>query len=242
MDEERRGATGRPVTPEGNLSIEPLIRALEEDAREEIRDLLDRARREADRLIGEAAAEEEERLERALAERGARLRREADARRARARLGVRRRVLEARRRCLDRVFAGATGRLPEIFEGPAREDLARRLLAAALDCTGERPVEIRCPGALEETVRTLLAALPDAGRRHLVVDDAVGSGLVLVSDDGRLHIDATLEGRLETLRARIEIEVVRTLDRLAEEGATGVSGTSPPLSSPPTGPPPEEAP
>jgi len=242
VDEDPRGATERPGTAEGTVSVEPLIRALEREAREEIRDLQDRARREADRLIGEASAEEEERLERTLAERGARLRAEDGARRAGARLGARRRVLEARRRCLDRAFAGAAGRLPKLLLGPARDDLARRLLAAALDCAGERPVEIRCPGALEETVRTLLAALPDATRRRLVVDDAVGSGLVLTSDDGRLHIDATLEGQLETLRTRIEIEVVRTLDRLAAEGATGLSGAAPPRSIPPMGPPPEEAP
>lgn len=127
---------------------------------------------------------------------------------AAARRDTRRAVLEARERVLERVFEAARARFVPAL---ASEDFLRELpdqWEQALACLGDRPGTLRCHPAIRSQ---LAGRLPPGGRVKLEADPAVGAGFRLLSEDGRVEIDGTLEDRLVRQATRMRQLVVREL-------------------------------
>lgn len=178
------------------MGLEHLLEALERDAGTQVEQLLAQARAEAERLTVTAAEDRERRRSNALGEHE-RLQREAVARAlTTVRRTARRAELEARHRLLERVFVAMHALLPEAAGGPAFRTTLPHALAAALAGVGDEPAIIRCPKPLAEELRRL--APP--GRASVVVDDAVGSGFRITTEDGVIEVDETLEARFERQR------------------------------------------
>ena len=189
------------------MALDHLLAALERDAAET-----------ADRLVAEALAEasrlDARSTEEVARRREAEVARVAEERRAtmeREIAGVRRRsrgeALAARARFLDRFEAALRREFPTLLARPEylaelREEIAQGIGSFA----GEGGVTVRCPGTLEKGVRN---ALPKEGRVELAVDEGVGNGFRLVSGDGALEVEDTLEGRLAARRDALAREALQ---------------------------------
>jgi vacuolar-type H+-ATPase subunit E/Vma4 len=191
------------------MPLDHLLGALERDGSAQAEDLLVQARatvaaiaREADELVARRRAD-------VLGGRETELRGAAQAALGETRRTGRRAVLTARQRLLERVFGAARGLF---FEALASEAYRARALpehlAEALGAVGDEPAVIRCPETLVPAVRAAVAR-----KKHLTVqgDPAAPPGIRVVTTDGAIEVDNTLEGRLDRLRARLALEVLAKL-------------------------------
>lgn len=193
------------------MALDELLAGLAREAAAEREALGASSRAEAARIVAAAhtrcAVERAAALGRLETER----REKAAAEAARVRRATRHDVLEARGRFLDRVFAAATARLPRA--GGEAEYLATlpRRLEMALACVGDAPAEIRCRPETADRLRKL-----SHGRAGLTVraDAEAPPGFRVVTADGALEVDATLEGELSRRRAALALELLPALDGL----------------------------
>lgn len=190
------------------MALEHLLAALERDAAEQVRRLLADAQAAAAKLTDSAEERMARRRREVLGAREAERRGGAEIALAEARRGARRQVLEARQRLLDRIFAAARALLPAVLRSDAYEAALPAHLAEALAFVGEVPAVIRCPPELAAAIRKLVPV----GPQFLVTADVtVGSGIRVVTTDGAVEVDNTLEGRLERLRPRLALEALARL-------------------------------
>jgi vacuolar-type H+-ATPase subunit E/Vma4 len=190
------------------VAYEDLLRALEEEVREQTRALRETARAERARVLEEArrgaATAREEALSRARAELVA----ERARGQARAAQEEGLRLLVEQRRLLDALRGEARRRLRET----ASPDLDLRLLDEALADDGGEEVEIRVdPGreaAVRERLRTGHAAV--AARAHVVAAPEARGG-VEVCFGGRAVSDNTLPSRLDKAWPALEPELAALL-------------------------------
>ena len=185
-----------------------LLRALQDEVREQVRALRESARAEAERLGAEARRLASEARVEALAraeEENAALRRRAVVR---ASLTEERLLLVERRRLVEGVRAAALARLP----GLSTPELTCRLLDEALgDDDGSRLEAVVDPGHAEACRAHLAAARPElAGRTAVVEADRARGGVELRVGD-RLVVDDTLPARLAHGWPRLEVEVAARL-------------------------------
>jgi vacuolar-type H+-ATPase subunit E/Vma4 len=190
------------------MPIAHLLEALEREARAEADRMLEEARATAAGIAREADERLALRRADALGTREAELRAAGEARLGEARQAARRRVLEARHRLLERVFVGTRALFPAAISDPAYRTALPEHLAEALQAVGEGPAAVRCPEALVPVVRAAVA-----GRKDLAVqaDPAAPPGVTVVTADGVIEVDDTLDGRLERLRPRLALEVLARL-------------------------------
>lgn len=190
------------------MPLEHLLSALEREARAQADALLAEARATAAQIAREAEERLAQRRGAVLGARAAELRRAAAAALAEVRWNGRRAVLEARQRLLDRVFAAAHALFAGAVAGEAYGAALPAHLTEALRSVGDEPAVIRCPAALAPRVRAAVA-----GREQVTVDadPAARPGIVVVTRDGAIVVDNTLEGRLERLRLRLAIAVLARL-------------------------------
>lgn len=191
------------------MPLDHLLAALERDGSAQAEELLGQARaraaaiaREADELVARRRADR-------LGAREAGLRGAAEAALGEARRAGRRTVLAARERLLERVFAAARDLFPEVVEGEAyRTATFPTHLSEALHAVGDEAAVIRCSKTLATAARALV------GTKRLTVegDAAAPPGVTVVTTDGVITVDNTLQGRLERLRARLAIEVLAGLE------------------------------
>jgi vacuolar-type H+-ATPase subunit E/Vma4 len=82
-------------------------------------------------------------------------------------------------------------------------------VAEALGAVGDEPAVIHCSEALVAAVRSAVKRA-----KHVTVqgDPAAPPGIRVVTSDGAIEVDNTLEGRLERLRGRLALEVLATLE------------------------------
>jgi vacuolar-type H+-ATPase subunit E/Vma4 len=184
------------------MALEDLLGALRRHAEVDCAAVLAQARDEAARIHREAeeqlARERGRALDSERAERRAALEVVIGNERRRARVEV----FAARQRCSERVLGVARAMLPEAVGGPAyRAGLAARL-TRALACVSDDPAEIRCPVALEPHVRALVADRPGTVVR---AGPAAASGIRVVTADGTIEVDDTLEGRMERQGAELAL-------------------------------------
>lgn len=193
------------------MALPDLISRLEQDATGEARALAERADDEvraieadADRVAAEAAAA---RLaERRSAREAVRRRELADARRR-----AHGRALEARHARLARVLDRARALASEV----AASDEYRRALPGHLDealayVEGLRP-RVRCQAVFAPLLRPAVARHDGA---DLVVDDAMGPGVVVEAADGSVLVDNTLEARLIRVAPGMAAAIAKEADGL----------------------------
>jgi vacuolar-type H+-ATPase subunit E/Vma4 len=162
------------------------------------------ARDAAARIRDTGDRERAARRQRALDSRRAELNRAREDACADAVARTARSVLEARARWIDRVFTAteaATGRLAASSELSA---CMVRLLEGALAYADAAHCTVRCSGMTRPAVENALRSL-SASEVTIVEDDSVPAGAIVESNDGRLVVDATLEGLLRRRREALSI-------------------------------------
>jgi vacuolar-type H+-ATPase subunit E/Vma4 len=191
------------------LALDQLITALEEDAEKQAHTELEQARSEAHRIATHARDLIVRRRAEFLVRMENDLREETEIELVEARRRSRSIVLGARQRLLDRVFTAAEARLPSLLEQRAYRDALPEELRTALSYVGDEPATIACSPQLSGAIEALVA-----GRAGTTVlpDDSVGSGFKVVSADGYVTVDVTLDARLERLRPQLSLEVLRELE------------------------------
>ncbi len=191
------------------MPLEHLLVALERDARAHMEALLAEARATADVIARATAERVDRRRGDVLGVRESELRGTAEAALGEARRAGRRAVLGARQGLLDRVFATAQALFPEAIIGTAYRAALPDHLAQALACIGEEPAVIRCPEVLVPAVQAAVTHRKDVAVQG---DPAARPGVAVVTTDGVVAVDNTLEGRLERLRPRLAIELLARLE------------------------------
>jgi vacuolar-type H+-ATPase subunit E/Vma4 len=191
------------------LALDQLITALEEDAEKQAHSELDQARVEAQRIATQARDQIVRRRAEFLVRMENDLREETEIELVEARRRSRSIVLGARQRLLDRVFTAAAARLPGLLEERAYRDALPDELRTALTYVGDDPATIACSPQLAGAIEALVA-----GRAGTTIrpDDEVGSGFKVLSADAYVTVDVTLDARLERLRPRLSLEVLRELE------------------------------
>ncbi len=195
-------------------NIESLSHAVLSEAREEAERILAEAREKADairkRAQEQAAAERAEILERANLE-AARLRGQSVAT---TQMKARTMELEHRERLLDKVFEAARQQLPSIQQWSDYNQICQRLLKEALS-------QLQASDVLIQADQKTLSYLPDLvlneisnkNNIHLAVGKLLENetGVNVISTDGHLHYDNTLEIRLNRLQNTLRSPVYHLL-------------------------------
>lgn len=182
------------------MSSAAIVRDVERETAAELERLLGSADQRAAEIAETSRAAVRAQVEAALARAEPAVRAEAARRVNAARLRLNERRVELALARTAAVHATAADGLAAIAAGAEGERWATalvRLTCEALDLTGPGTtvrIRRRDAGIVAEHVRTL------AGRLEPVADDAP-AGVVAVSEDGRLEVDATITTRLE--RARV---------------------------------------
>lgn len=190
------------------MALDHLIQVLQREAEAEIAAIELAARTEAETIRARTETDLTAQREKVLAERDERRRVIVEQALAAARRGARRSVLEARERLLGRVLAAARERFPAMLEAAEYRAGLPPQVVESLECLGDRAGTLRCHPGLQQELERLVGARPGVS---IVPDPAIGSGFKLVSDDGAMMIDATLEDRLTRLEIRIRQTVAAEL-------------------------------
>lgn len=192
------------------MGLEHLLEALERDADAQVEQTLAQARAEADRISTESTAVLERRRREATSASDCARVLEVEHAVTLARREARRSILEARARLLERVFSAARAELPAAAATPAYRASLPAALSGALTAVGGDHAVIRCP---ETLAPELERARPRGSRTVPVkVDSASGSGFRVVSADGAVEVDDTLESRLDRLRSVLARRVLAQLE------------------------------
>lgn len=186
-----------------------LTTQLRERAEETAASILQAAESDAKRIAAEADRTIEQRRRDVLRSLEEKHRADARAGIAAARHEATREVLLARTRLVERVVDEARRFLPDAIESDAYGSLLAREIDEGIDYVGGKNVVVRCTQALASQITRMLEGRPDVSVE--AVDD-VGSGFIVVGEEGRVRIDATLETKLERLGPAIAIAVHERLE------------------------------
>ncbi len=191
------------------MPLEELLRALEVEAGREVREVLADATSRSERLRNDARTDRRRTRELAVAKEESRLRGELGKTLAEARRTAEADVLRAREAALRRVYADAAARLVEAQDADRyRADLPARM-EAALAYLPEATAVVLCHPGLCADVRAAVAAREDVA---VVEDPDGGAGFRVRVSDGRFEVDERLATRLEQLRKRLDVELVRRIE------------------------------
>jgi vacuolar-type H+-ATPase subunit E/Vma4 len=191
------------------MALEDLIQVLRREADAEVAAILAAATTEVDAIRARSETDLASRRSALLAEQEASRQSSVELALAVARRGARREVLEARERLLQRVFAASRARFPDALATAEYRAALAGQLAEATECLPPGRGTLRYHPALKPELRQLVGA---RGGIRLVPDSSIGSGFGLVSEDGAMEIDGTLEDRLMRLETRIRQQVVADLE------------------------------
>lgn len=116
--------------------------------------------------------------------------------------------MESREAAIGQVL----GRLRRLVADPAAGGHSApallRLVSAALGYVAGEPSHVRAHPAPLETLRDQWSG---AGPR-LLPDPAMGAGVIVASEDGRVTVDATLAGWLAAREPEVRMLIVRVLE------------------------------
>jgi vacuolar-type H+-ATPase subunit E/Vma4 len=191
------------------VALEKLIEVLRQGTEAEAAAILTAARTEADAIRARTEAEVAERRGREQAAREAERASAIELALTTGRRTARREELEARQRVLDRVFAAAAAEFGAALERPEYRAALQALVTEAVGCLGGREGTLRCHPTLQRDLKRIVGSRPAL---RVVGDPATGSGFKLLSDDGAVEIDGTLEDRLVRRATRLAVEVAARLE------------------------------
>ena len=192
------------------MALTDLLAALERDAEQRIAADRAEATALADRISREAAEGLARRRADAVGREAARLEGLAGREVALATRDAEHAVLSSREHLLERVLELARKR---IRAGPMPPEAGAVLVALvedALGYAGGEAVEVRSTPALAPAVSR---AFRGRDQVRVAPDPTVHAGSQLRTADGRLAVDASLEGRLAAREAEARIEILRLLER-----------------------------
>ncbi|HET7789878.1 MAG TPA: hypothetical protein VFK78_03700 [Gemmatimonadales bacterium] len=192
------------------MALEQLLAELTRRTESDAGAVLARAREEGAALVAAAEARRSERNGVALEGRERAWRDAAIRAQAAAQRDARRTVLEARARFLDRVFDAVARALPAAERDPAYRDTLARRVANARACAAGAPAELRCSPGLAPALRPLA---PEGSGLRVEPEPNGAPGFRLVTDDGRLEVDETLEGRLARERAALSLVALAAFEK-----------------------------
>jgi V/A-type H+-transporting ATPase subunit E len=188
--------------------IDALLATLEREADAEIA----RVKQEAEARAAALTAAAEQRM---TARRNATLSRHETAARAEheralatARVAARAKVLAARAELLERVFERLRQELPKLTVSPAYRAGLPSQIGRLKVFAGDDPVTLQCNPTLAAALRRVVKT---NGRLRIHPDRRIAAGFRLITADGVLEVDATLESRLERLRPRLALETLAAL-------------------------------
>ena len=190
------------------MALEHLIEVLRHEADLEVTAVLEAAGTEADAIRSRTEADLAACHTAFLAAREADRRSAVELALGTARRDARRLVLDARARLVERVFGAALARFSDVLTtAQYRAGLAAQL-ADALECLANRAGVVRCHSELVPELRRL------AGTRSgiKVLPDPTISGFKVLSEDGTIMIDGTLEGCLKRREMLIKQDVLAHLE------------------------------
>lgn len=191
------------------MALEQLIEVLRQGTEAEVAAILGAARTEADSIRARNDAELSERRAREQAAREAQRASVIELALTTGRRTARREELEARQRLLDRVFAAAAAEFGAALGRAEYRAALPALVSEALGCLGGREGTLRCHPSLLADLKRIVGTRPAL---RIVGDPAAGSGFRLVSNDGAVEVDGTLEDRLLRRATRLAVEVAARLE------------------------------
>jgi vacuolar-type H+-ATPase subunit E/Vma4 len=191
------------------MALEHLVTTLRREAEAECEAILAAARAEVEAIRARSSADLADRRGAVFAAQEADRRAAVEVALVAARRDGRREVLAARRRLLDRVLAAAGTRFAEALGSPEYQAVLPAQVTEALHCLGEREGALHYHPSLGAALKA--AAGKRAGLR-LVPDATIGSGFKVLSADGTVEIDGTLEDRLNHQATRIALDVFAQLE------------------------------
>jgi len=186
------------------MALEHLVTILRQETEAECEAILAAARAEVEAIRAHSEAELSERRGAVLAAREADLRTAVELALVAARRNGRREVLGARWRLLERVLAAARSCFPETLTSPEYQALLPGQVSEALECLGDRAGTLRFHPSIRKALHSA------TGRRtglRLVSDPKIGSGFKILSADGAVEIDGTMEDRLSHFAPRVALDV-----------------------------------
>ncbi|HTL96187.1 MAG TPA: V-type ATP synthase subunit E family protein [Gemmatimonadaceae bacterium] len=189
--------------------IDALLATLEREGEADVARVLAEGRAQAAAVAAESEARIVARKRAALGSREAEGRVSLERQHANARRAARGRVLAARAALLERLFAALRECLPGVAATPAyRETLAGDVMRA-VRFAGGRPAVLRCAASLASA---LARVVKTNGKLRIEAVPDIAAGYRLVTTDGVLEVDATLEGALERLRPRIALAALTAFE------------------------------
>jgi vacuolar-type H+-ATPase subunit E/Vma4 len=191
------------------MALDELLAVLQREAETEAEAIVAAGRAEAAAIQEQSAAELAQRRGRITRELESRGRSELERALAGFRRAARGEELRARERLMQRILAEARSRLPGSTRRPAFQGQLPDLTRQALEALGSRPATLRCSPELQETLGHLVR---DRSGLRVIPDEGIGTGFRLISDDGSLVIDATLEDRLLALDRRVRQLILARLE------------------------------
>lgn len=179
------------------MALDDIFRALEEQADQEIEDILGAARMQADAIAGEAADESEQIRSRRL-EQAERAARSSSAQKLNAvRLENKKRLAAIKEKAVQASFSDAVGALGTVRNRSDYSALFRALAREALEVAKDAEevwVDPADEALAAETLKSLGSPAKVVGKLE------TAGGLVAVTGGGRIMVKNTLEDRLAKLR------------------------------------------
>jgi vacuolar-type H+-ATPase subunit E/Vma4 len=196
------------------MGLEELVARLEHDADARVADILARADAEVVALAAEAVEAASRHRDGTLAARRAARREELDREAAVARRGLREARLIAENALLERAFA----RTVELFEEVERTPEVRGALVRATENAlryFDGPAVVRARPSIAEALRAATLARERVASVTIEADPSVPVGVIvtgvsgLAEEAGAVVVDETLVARLDRLRPRLAIALLR---------------------------------
>jgi vacuolar-type H+-ATPase subunit E/Vma4 len=192
------------------VTARPLLDELRHNAAQEAQGARDRASREAAEIREAAAAVAGQQAEAARTAAAQAAAHDMSVAEADALRRMNERLLPARAAALGRIFARALVHVEARATHPGLGDAIAALTHDALAYLPTGAVRARCPLACTDAVRR---ALDHAGCSDATVigDPSVPVGVMVMSSDGTIEVDATFARRLARERAVLATEIARQL-------------------------------
>jgi vacuolar-type H+-ATPase subunit E/Vma4 len=191
------------------MALAELVLALEREAEARITAVRAEAAAQVEQLQAEAQARLARRRSADLVDREAELQAVATGRLDTVRREGTLRSLTARASALEAIRTRARSLLAATAPEAGMQRGLERDFAAALECLGTPEAVVGCRAAWTPALN---AARAGRSGVRLEEREALGPGMVVHSADGRIEVDATLDGRLARLWPELAIELLREME------------------------------
>lgn len=189
------------------MNLDEMLKALEAEAKESGEKVLAEARAEANEILKKAEEQGTRLAAQSLEQANQRLMLEKAKILSAAHFDLKKEVLKAKEKVIDELFTRLTTETGEALRD--NEGLFKNLADEALDKFKDQKVRVQVNKNSKEMAQKVLNGAASAYQIENNLD-SIG-GLKVVSEDGRITIDNTIEGRLRKVRQIFEPSIIRNL-------------------------------